>query len=818
MNPLSRENLLRWLGERSRRFQWDCVFALDKTKLNNLLSQEYTRRFNTSSYLPPVTGSIPVLNEYKVQVQDLIMDRPRLSFENASLVDSKARLRMAVVGGSQVHLKKAGMQWSPQRLEWIGPLAGPQLKLDLLLSDVPGQVDEGGSIELDLSRSDNFEYEIADTDRARELGGDFFKKLFRELPDEQRIWQLGRIAQGGMPMLQPQSFKLRTQGSPVQGTRADEEEGEGAVVGFVRMVGSQEGSIPDANSDFRYLIPEEQGKDFSATVLLDGTRINFALLLQHVMQIEAFKDLELEFERDATGAVTGMKAVGGTLVIESTDHQRRDYVGVNIDGRPVIFEVHCRTHFEPLPLKDLLRLDVTEDGVEMTLSGECRSYTELVSLWDSHDLFTKEDFSEPPHERQLTVRAQYVPSPTDAGVLELKSFRASAGELPTKPEIPEEPEAFGKAGIAGTDWALIWAKLIYAFWVMDITHGGVFSLVDRSIRAAIGKDLPKGLLTHELIQQVIRLNFGGAVLGDEIHSPLDIGVFGRVNPRLTTFSVLPLEPLVKQGGELQFFTQPPRSGLQWKVDALAALSNKTGTIDGNTGLYKAPKASDIEGSFTRVRVTATDPLTDFSSSALVTVVNQSVDVSPLVEVVQARESITLKAGSLQSGQLQWSIIGGQAHGRLSESSGTRNTYTAADFDLTKGFVYDQVQVRHAVTGETQTICVVTQMSMTAQINVEHMDSSTGRARLNTNFGDQFPTTWRVLVGDGNFVGSEYRSDPNSTSRFALVEALVELNAQTKFQAFLILPLPLVSFQDTYKMLTAVLPQASSLSPALGQDA
>jgi len=206
MSSTSLERVLQWLRAHDRLLGWDAIVALDRGKLNALLVQEYIRRFNTQSFLDPVNGELSVSNESKIFIHDFLLAHPRLSFENADQFDSKARLRMAVIGGNQLGLRKDVSHWYVQRLDWIGPLAGPELRLDLRLDDVPGDVSDGGAISLDLSKSDNFTLTFSNQDEERELGGNFFKELFQRLPDEQRVWSLGSIAPSNRPLLRPEAF------------------------------------------------------------------------------------------------------------------------------------------------------------------------------------------------------------------------------------------------------------------------------------------------------------------------------------------------------------------------------------------------------------------------------------------------------------------------------------------------------------------------------------------------------------------------------------------------------------------------------------
>lgn len=289
MNNNSLTDLLDWMRVKSRLFEWDMIVSLERTRYNRLLAQEYIRRFNTNAYLEPFNEEIPILDN-KIFLHDFRFDRPRLSFENADLNDSKARLAMSVVGGQQVNLKKQAGRWLVQRLDYIGPLAGPELKLALRLGEVPGEVADKGEIKFDLSDSDDFELTFVEEGPGRAIAGDYFRKLFLVLEENRRVWIAGQIAPGLEPLLTPQSFRLRTQAHPAKGAG---EQGDGAVLGFIRMQGSYEGSVPTSGSDFNYLIPD--GGDYSATVLLNSQRIVAAELLRQFRGLLRGAEFELHY-------------------------------------------------------------------------------------------------------------------------------------------------------------------------------------------------------------------------------------------------------------------------------------------------------------------------------------------------------------------------------------------------------------------------------------------------------------------------------------------------------------------------------------------
>ncbi|UVL05302.1 hypothetical protein [Pseudomonas sp. B21-047] len=803
--------LLNWMRERSRLFDWDMIVSLDRAKYNRLLSQEYIRRFDTQSYLPPISGSIPIINEYKVFIHDFTLDRPRLSFENATLNDSKARLRMSVIAGQQVDLQNRLGKWYVQRLDFIGPLAGPELKLDLRLGDVPGNVAQGGEISLDLSQSDNFELSFADSNRAKEEGGAFFRELFRKLPPAQRMWSAGQIAPGLEPLLFPQSFRLRTQAHPDQAPGTDE--GDGAVLGFVRMAGSYEGSLPETDSDFRYLIPDEPS--YSATVLLDRQRIMTAELLRQFRGL--LTDAEFELHYSEGKRLERISAVNGHYL---HPYQEFDTVGdpkFRLNGEQVLIFMKHSVDVTPAPLKNNFHCVLEGNDLHLEWTITALASVKLLKLEDTHQLFTEHDweqFSVVDQPFSLRVNAHYEMGIGDTGTLQLKSLDVNDITPPVDipdHEVPSDSDTTLQASRSSDatlqtsrDTLMGLLVLYYVFFVLFTIRGHLRPTYETAIRARLAKDMPTGLLTEALVHDTVRLSFGGAVIGHEVQAPNDIGLFGAVSPSLTTFDISPLEPVMVQGTSLQFISGQRDDALDW---ALKWVDGATGNVGSIThGNYQAPPASAMDRDYLRVRVTATDPVTNFASSALVTVMRQGLDLSPLVEVCPVKAEVVLTAGSLTPQNLSWRILGDSPHGSLSVTTGARTHYVAGEGIAGAAFFVEQVEVQDSVSRQTHTTCVITRMATSATLSIAHMDLVKGEVQLElyVNNAPMPNAAWSVLVGPGSFDADTYRVDPLSDARFVVLQGLYDFCIPTlpPFADFIVLPLPLADFEAEMRTLCA----------------
>jgi len=811
MSSNSKQDLLEWLQSDYRMLGWNTIFAIQKDKADTLLTQEYIRRFKTSSYLDPISGETAPDNGYKVYMQNFVLDHPRLSFDNADITGSRASLRMKILGGNQVGLKQVGAHWYPQRIDRIEPLVGPELRLRLELSDVPGYVADNGALTLDLHKSDDFVVTFSDSRRVRELGGDFFKELFRGLPDHQRVWSFGSIEHGENDLMRPESFILRTQRNPSVALAPMESDDaadmDGALVGLVAM-GPSNGPQNMPGPEYRYLIPDDNG-DYSATVLLDKTWVALATVLSK-LPLEFFKNVEFKLERAENGDLTAT-AIAGVIPSE-TESRVEPYHEANWRG-----SVDCRAYIDlitdELPLKDVLKFRVSGERVSM----------ELVTVHTATADFTRyEEIVATPHswtwgyacvglwhaEINVEITASWQMQDLQGATLKLEEYKHSI--------YPKEDGSFKFEGDPYEDQIRA-LSLFHVLWGVAAPNVSFVSLMsDRgplaAARAALAKDLRSDLYMEELIDKTIKLNFGDAIVAGERHMPRDIACFGSVAPQRTTFAVTPLEKIVTHGSPLQLATVPAQANVTWSAESVEGSSDDPGHFDQHThGLYLAPGATGIEGEFTRVRVTATVPGSSVASSALLTVVKNALQVSPLLSVCQVGdEGVSLKADSVVEGPLQWRILGASPHGRLAQESGTANRYIPGENLPDKSFIVEEVEVRNSLTDEHRTLCIVTQMTLKrpSDVVVEKRDEQHARVWLSIHFsGVSGVDQLTVVHGPGQIDIDEdgkpyYQADAASPAHFCVVDAVWRPSPELPItlQGFIVLPLPLGQHSQAYQAL------------------
>ncbi|WP_369990424.1 hypothetical protein [Pseudomonas xanthosomatis] len=815
---------MNWLKEPGRLLGNDMVFAIDKAKADALLTQEYIRRFKTTSYLPPVNGETAADNGYKVYMQHFVLDHPRLSFDNADITSTKASLRMKLVGGNQVDLKQVGAHWYPQRIDSIDPLVGPELSLKLELSDVPGYVDDDGRIMFDLRNSSNFVLTFSDSNRVRQLGGDFFKELFLALPDDKRVWSIGQIDPVENTFLRPEFFRLRTQRNPaalfsplVSGNEADV---DGAVLGLVRMRYPLTEDYALPGPTYRYLIPSGQ-EGYSATAMFSKWRIALGGAVKN-LYAGGFRGMQFR-EVSIAGHYISSYAESGRLDIPDMRYSYVHMADVP-PGHTKQFLVDVGLHVAGLRFQ--LGIGGGAPYASVLLHGENSVFSYLGSVFearnfsipviltrisDSLGLIAPGDYVGREYRMNfhVLVTANWAVPVNDGDAFRLTNAMVFVGSEPAGPGAAEF-SSFEKGSQS---------KQVANDYIESAVRGaalkGLERMLDVQLKPFLETSFLRSVYTDDVISdfvgEAVKLNFGEKVFMADYHLPHEVAGFGHANPQLTSFSVNPLEKNIVQGSKLQFVTVPGGLDVTWSAESVEGSSDAPGEFSKTVkGEYLAPSASGIQGNFTRVRITATDPSTGYSASALVSVVKNALSLSPLVELCQVGDTgVSLKAGHVGQGELRWKVLGSAPHGRLAHTAGQANTYIPGGNLTGKAFVVEQVEVSNSQTHEQRTLCVITQMTDMRPTDVVTVkqDAQAGRVWLALSAGTNVGVSELSVVHGPGTIGEDaagpyYQADSASSAPFCVVRAFWEPmpGFPMVFEGFIVLPLPLAGHSAAYQAL------------------
>jgi hypothetical protein len=283
MSVNSLESLLARMRQGSVTQGWGAISVLNRGRLNRLLEQQYIERFNGYSFLPPFTGRVSLgQGSYDyVELQNIALGQPLLSFSTASLTNSIAVLTMNIIAGRYTASRQTPGASSDRLSAFnITEAQGFKLELEIDLSMVVGEVDKRGKVKFDLAQGVNFHCNIAgDDEAANSQFADFFKQHFDALPENRSVFQLGMLDLKGYSNLTPTTFRILTQAAPGAKVRGALNYGDGGVVTFIRLqANTADGNFPpDAN--FPYLIPDDQEGDgsdrYSASLILAEDMIEY---------------------------------------------------------------------------------------------------------------------------------------------------------------------------------------------------------------------------------------------------------------------------------------------------------------------------------------------------------------------------------------------------------------------------------------------------------------------------------------------------------------------------------------------------------------
>ncbi len=283
MSGNSLENVLARMREGSVTQGWGAVSVFNRARLNRLLEQQYIERFNDLSFLPPFMGKDLLSDDgaEHAELGGIALGKPLLSFNTASLTNSRALLTMNIVSGrySTVH-QPTDVATTRLSMVTITEQLGFKLEMDIDLSLVVGEIDRQGKVTLNLAEAANFRCNLAGSDEAANIRlAEYFQQSFVNLPPHRSVFQLGMLDLKGYSRLTPVKFRIATQAAPGAKVRAASNFGEGAVVVFIQLQGNTgEGTFPPG-SGFPYLIPDDQEADgsdrYSASLILSRAMIPY---------------------------------------------------------------------------------------------------------------------------------------------------------------------------------------------------------------------------------------------------------------------------------------------------------------------------------------------------------------------------------------------------------------------------------------------------------------------------------------------------------------------------------------------------------------
>ncbi|MEE1920598.1 hypothetical protein V0R50_09105 [Pseudomonas sp. 148P] len=744
--------LIEWLQEASRTYGWGALLAWDRSKVNSLLLQQYIAAFDSGHYLPAFTDLIVTSTLTAEYIHDYTLDYPRLSFETATVLDPKARLRMQVIGGLQLSLQHLGGDSSRiYQIAAVDVLDGRSLYMNLALMQTPGSTGSAGKVVLNLVKGGEFELTFARSEQERWLGGDYFRQQFELLDDDQKILVLGELGAPDGQVLEPASFYISTHG------KADEPE-QGAVLFFIRMKDDGNGGLPPTDGDLHYLL--EGG--YSCAMLLGRDYLMRRLFIPACERFVGWLGFfaAAPNENEPQGPTHYLRAAVGFLQIYRFSQ-----------GSAFFREVSLPTI--ELPLK----------------AAECSfhlSFTSQVIQLHWRGIHHEDAFLLTHDDRNTSVQAriQFEVKRNLRVDLEGSDGRLSFPQVHIGTLSDCEVTLTSDGTIPG---AMNKFRLEVSRFLQQELMAHVETGFQRFLDTLVDIDLDQltGLLFHR--REDLRFETAGC--------PRDLVLFGKMQPFSQSFHVRPME-LVMGPSETQWFSTWPTRVPRWSVESLSGQGGPVGSING-FGFYTAPETDQLPRGGLRVKVTAT--FDDYASSALVTVLPGDITVNPLVMVHTAGaldDGREMSAGTRGGGQLIWEMSLNSG-GRIEPSSEPDGDHTYFPGPVQPDLVYsiDEVRVTNLATSRIQTAYVL--LLHQALVVVVTARRATGdtvqlRAFLQGEEHPEMAREWAVLLGGGSVdPASGVFTPDDSPHRFAIVTVRLDTGFNFWLDGFILLPLPFI---------------------------
>lgn len=785
--------LLAWLNGKSRTYGWGAIVSYDRRKTNQLLSQLYIERFNSGSYLPLISESMQSSQHSIEHVTGLKLSVPKLSFDTASLDDSRASLTMDFVGGLiMTELKVDGSAPRIDKIQKVLPIGGPQLSMIINLKRANGDVGDAGLVTLDISQGEGFKANFVLGNLSQEMIGSRFKEIFSGLDGDQKIFPLGTLTGDLNGPLTPKDFSILTMAAPGAKNRSAQNYGDGAVLLFVKLEGSGNNtSFPTEGSDFKYLIPaDNQGKEYTGTLLLSSR-----MLFDRLLKADAEEDIGgglkfVDYDGNDNSAWSLRAKQGGLTYNEDVTVQGQNDKNASCNLKATITYPFKPDQGTPLTVA------ASDKGLSVVwdtrFSVDYKYHANIPGWWDEHI------------EGKLACTLNWNSGFTMSLEQGVVVFDADASNLQLSFFVNEYLDGFLKSDGQFSD-ALLNTRM------------------QERVRPVLNKYLQNFTVPNIDTFLIRNLLFPGhnALQLSDAHIPGDLALFGHIDPARTTATVSPLQAIIEGGGNQQFSVSPALTGLKWSVRGTDPDETDIGSIDAN-GLYKAPAPSSLAAGYRTVVVTATGKLEgqDVTASALLTVLQSTIAVAPIFQVCGAGGNITLTAEALRGVVPAWSLKAPAQGGKLSATQGGECTYTAAPAGADRDAVYiDTIQVKNPSTNattEAQMLVLNASINMAVVISAASKpETGTVQLQVVNKSGPVDPPANAVCTllvsGGGTLSSTGVYTEPANASGFAVVSILVPGDFNDN-NGFIVLPLPLSLYADISRRVSDSICAKALLAP------
>ncbi|MBI6852475.1 hypothetical protein YA0002_06830 [Pseudomonas cichorii] len=731
----SRETLLKWLQENPKTLGWDAIVVYNRGRANALLLQQYIRKLTAENYMTPIDGEITGEEGSKLHFFGIQLGLPRLSFENADIENSKARVTQPVTSGLAIlNSEPTGGFKGIHSIMRPNGAAGPTLWMDVALQEAPGDVTEAGVVQIDLSKMTHFDTDLFSDPVSIINAQEFFLKRFQENPELQ-VYKLGSLSQSADSTLTPEKFIIRTQPAPGAKNRAAPNYGDGAVVLMVRVKGGTDGGAPTKDSDFRYLIPnDENGTKYSSALLLSNKKLFSTLLRAHLRTVLPGLAIVPKIPVDSGGNPGHMY-----LECEYGSIGKSDYKYVN-HGYYSNFIVTATAHY--------LGTSVVGAKFSAQHNSICFTWLHGESVVMVHYHNTRADLEDSHDDDPVTFNFRVIVDSTphvnpENGTIEFEQDTFNTGQIeitvPSAHYVQNHP--------------------LYEANLRQVFQDTFFHFIKKITVPDIDTFLLRNLLFPD----------SNAMVLTDAYVPGDLAVFGNVDPSLTSFVIEPENAILNPAATKAFKTVP-EANVTWSVKGLPGDDQAVGTID-SQGVYKAPTQTELKGrDAQQVIITAAGTTARgiaATSSTLVSIVGQTISLNPIFLVAGPAKKYGFTAGAIDERPLNWAMKDPGQGGKVEPATGKKIDYTAPPATGTGMFTLEVLQVTDNQGNMGKAHILVINSVLGGQVEADMTQAANGKSKL--RFMKQYSSgpvevpshllTWTLLAGPGSVDATGLYTEP-----------------------------------------------------------
>lgn len=787
MSKLTLKELQGKLQNRSITTGWDAIVLYDQRAANELLQQHYVERFSGNDYIRPMDyGFASGDGKIRIAISGLCFSSPRLSFEDADpQKPAVARLTLDMVSGLIVTTNKDDGR--PRFIESVFkclPLGSPQLYMSQAVTKA--QVGSIGDVVIDMRNADNFVATFDLSELSSTEVGRYFATYFQErLPPEQKVFPLGTLSGDLSGPLAPTNFEIRLVKSEPLAVFGSAQYGDGAVMLCVTLKGGVDGKAFPGDREV-YLIPgDDEGKKFTGALYLSN-RFWFDKILRAEAMAKIAHGLKFENNKGENDIAWELAAIDGSIDVSLT----KQYPS-KIGGLKDVFSVYCNPLFKADVGGAAFTIRRSSAGIEShwakSYSLECLQHVWVQNIGAPviQTYFGKLELSIDYH-----AAFDFVLDRT-TGVIH---FTPSAGGAKLDVTINIEP--FGPHNVV--DHAPTMEKELHDYyWPL------LYDALNKLVLPPIDTFLARNLLFPG--ENALQLS--------DAFIPGDLTTYGQLDPLRTTCVLSPQGAVVEAGTSLQFSVSPPMSDMFWSAREVHG-DIVVGDVISLGGRFTAPRREQLSSGAATILVTAQGTVDGrpVQASAIVSVMEKTLAINPLIAACSKSSSRELTAESIDGSALEWKILTPQFGGRLDpvDREPNKRKYTAGDGKQTADpFYLDQIEVACNVNNTRSTAIinvVVANTRVQEDITVApHSDASTGRVTfevLSDGISEKVDE-WAVIAGSGTISSEGVFTQPEQvrSGDFAVVQSTRIRSKDGKpvyLYALLIVLLPLTEFVKLVK--------------------